>query len=1148
MTRLLVAVVAALALWWSGPLAAQSRNIRFERISIEHGLSQGTVNCMLQDRNGFMWLGTQDGLNRYDGMQFESLAHDPDDPATLKDNWILALLEDADTGDLWVGTQTGGLSRWQRESGTFIHYQHDPQDDRSLAGDEVRALVQDQGGALWVGSNTAGLSRLHPATGVFERYRHRPNDPTSLSHDEVRALVLDRGGDLWVGTLGGLNRFDTESGTVTRFLHDDSNPASLSDDRVRSLLEDREGSLWVGTYAGLDRLDRSSGVFDHFRHDPKDPSSLSESRVRTLYEDRDGRIWIGTDGALDLFDPDSRSFFHYTHNAADPTSLSADRVMSIYQDRGGVLWVGMQGGLNKWSPRTWSFSHFKSDPARPTSLSSDKILSLSVAAGGAVWIGTNGHGLDRFDRASGTVRNFRKGDRRLGNLGDDTVTALFHDRDGILWAGTEDGGLNRLEADGETFTRFVHDPERADSLAADGVMSIYQDRHDDLWIGTYGGGLNRRVRSAEQGPEGSFEGWRHDPANPESLSGDRVTALGEDAQGSLWVGTFGTGLNRFDRDRGTFQRFANEPGRRSSLSNDAILVIHRDPAGNLWIGTLIGLNRLESIDETSGTATFRRYFVADGLPNEVIYGIYSELGAPPVRRKLSAPPARRKPGAPPVRLEPGAPPVRRKPEQFRLWMSTNRGISRFDPRTETFKNYDTSHGLQGDEFNMNAHFQSSTGELFFGGTGGFNAFFPDRIEPNTAMPPVVLTSFSKLNRPVRLERPIFETDEVALDHRDSIVSFEFAALDFTAPEKNRYRYMLEGFSDEWIDLGHHRRVSFTNLDPGSYTLRVQGSNNDGVWSARDASTRIVVAPPPWKTRWAYALYALTLSAIIRAYVGLQHRKVEHERAASAKLGEVDRLKDELLAKMRQVVEDQKGQVEERERHLAERERLISEPATKNAELERFNYTVSHDLKSPLVTIKGFLGLLKRDAADGDLERLDHDVQRISAAADKMHNLLEELLELSRVGHQVNTPVEVLSRDLAFEALELVGGSIAESEAEIEIAPDLPPVVGDRVRLVEVYQNLIINALKYMGPQSAPRIEIGFDNNGSGKRFYVRDNGIGIEPAYHEKIFGLFERLDASSEGSGIGLALVRRIIETHGGRIWVESEGQGCGSTFYFTL
>ncbi len=1108
MNRLLPAWLAVgllAALLPADPLAAQSRNIRFERISIEEGLSQGTVNCMLQDRVGFMWFGTQDGLDRYDGRRFEALAHDPDDPATLNDNWILALLEDAATGDLWVGTQTGGLSRWRLESGSFTHYPHDALDPHSLAGDEVRALLQDRDGSLWVGLADDGLDRLDPATGVFEHFRHQSAGPDSLSHDEVRALYRDRGGDLWVGTLGGLNRFDPETGGFHRFLHDPADPASLSDDRVRAILEDRSGRLWIGTFGGLDRLDRSTGAFEHFRHDPADLSSLSDNRIRTLYEDRDGGLWIGTDGALDLFDPASQSFIHYRHNPADPTSLSADRVMSIYQDHGGVLWFGMQGGLNKWSPRTWSFSHFKSDPSRPTSLSSDKILSLSVDGEGAIWIGTNGHGLDRFDRTSGTVTHYRKGSQP-GSLSDDIVTALYHDRDGVLWVGTYGGGLNRLNAATGRFDHFAHDPERDDSLAVNGVMAIYQDRHGRLWVGTYGGGLHRLV----EGRRG-FERWRHDPQDAASLSGDRVTAMAEDALGSLWVGTFGSGLNRLGPDGETFLRFTHEPERRSSLSNDVILVIHLSPIGDLWIGTQIGLNRLERIDETAGVATFRPYFAADGLPNEFIYGIYTDSGG-------------------------------------NLWLSTNRGLSRFDPRTESFKNYDSSHGLQADEFNMNAHFQSPTGELFFGGTGGFNGFFPERIEPNTSAPPVVLTSFSKLNRPVRLERPIFETGEVALDHRDSIVSFEFAALDFTAPERNRYRYLLEGFSDEWIDLGHHRRVSFTNLDAGSYVLRFQGSNNDGVWSDPGASIRIAVSPAPWQTWWAYAAYLLALSGIVWGYVSQQHRKVERERAVSNRLREVDKLKDELLAKMRQVVEDQKGQVREREQHLAERERLIAELEAKNAELERFNYTVSHDLKSPLVTIKGFLGLLRRDAANGDVERLDHDVQRISAAADKMHTLLEELLELSRIGHQVHEPDEVRMRDLAFEAVELVGGSIDESDAEIEIAHDLPPAVGDRVRLIEVYQNLITNALKYMGSQNAPRIEIGCQQNGSGPCFYVRDNGLGIDPRYHEKIFGLFERLDARSEGSGVGLALVKRIVEMHGGRIWVESKGLGAGSTFYFTL
>ena len=1102
--RLRLAVGLLLALLASGALQGQSRSIRFERIAIEQGLSQGTVNCILQDRIGFMWFGTQDGLDRFDGARFEALAHDPEDPASLNDNWILALIEDAGTGDLWVGTRNGGLSRWRRSGSTFSHYRHDPDDPRSLAGDEVRALVQSRDGGIWIGTGTTGLDHLDPETGVIEHYRHDPADPRSLSHDRILTLYEDRAGDLFVGSLGGLDRFDPATDDFTRFFHDAADPGSLSDSRVRSILEDREGNLWIGTYGGLERLDPETGLFERFRHLPDDPSSLAEDRVRALFEDRDGRLWVGTDGALDLFDPVSRSFVHYRHNPAEPHSLSAERVMSIYQDRGGVLWVGMQGGLAKWSPRTWSFSHYKSDPSRPSSLSSDKILSISEDAAGALWLGTNGYGLNRFERSSGKVTRYRSSGQP-GSLGSDIVTAVHHDRRGQLWVGTLGGGLSRLDATTDTFETFVHDPEREDSLGANGVMSVYEDRSDNLWIGTYGGGLNRLDRTA-----GTFERWRHDPADAATISGDKVTALAEDT-GFLWVGTFGSGLNRFDPRTGAFLRFAHDRDRASSLTNDAILALHFTREGDLWIGTQIGLNRLERLDEASGEAVFRRYFEAQGLPNEFIYGIYDDSAG-------------------------------------RLWLSTNRGLSRFDPRTESFKNFDTSHGLQAYEFNMNAHFQSPIGELFFGGVNGFNAFFPDRIEPDTSVPPVVLTSFSKLNRPVLLERPIFETDEVTLDHCDYIFSFELAALDYAAPGKNQYRYRLEGFNDEWIDLGNRRRVSFTNLDPGAYELLVQGSNSEGIWSENSASIRIRVLPPPWQTRWAYASYLAVLSALVWSYLRAQHRKVERERAVSARLREVDKLKDELLAKMRLVVEERTEQVAEREQLIAEREHLIAELEAKNAELERFNYTVSHDLKSPLVTIKGFLGLLEQDAASGDTERLEHDFDRISAAADKMYNLLEELLELSRVGLQAGPTEEVSLGEIAAEALEMVDGMVTERRVEVDIAPDLPRVLGDRTRLLEVYQNLLTNAMKYMGDQSAPRIDVGLARNGSGGHLYVRDNGIGIEPRYHDKIFGLFERLDAHEEGSGIGLAVVKRIIETHGGNIWVESAGAGKGSTFCFTL
>lgn len=456
----------------------------------------------------------------------------------------------------------------------------------------------------------------------------------------------------------------------------------------------------------------------------------------------------------------------------------------------------------------------------------------------------------------------------------------------------------------------------------------------------------------------------------------------------------------------------------------------------------------------------------------------------------------------------------------RLWLSTNHGLSRFDPVKRSFKNYDASHGLQSNEFNFGAHFRSRTGELFFGGVNGFNAFHPGRLESVGEPPPVVLTEFSKIDRAVDLGRPIFDVDEIELTHRDYLFSFEFAALDYAAPEKNRYRYRLEGLDQGWIDLGRRRRVTFTDLDPGRYMLRVQGANHDGVWKEDGPALGITIRPPVWQTWWFRMAAAVVL---IGALLGLHNRRMKKVRRRQQERAEVER--------------------------GVERERLIAQLEGKNAELERFTYTGSHDLKGRLLTIRGFLGFLKRDAAEGKTEHVLRDVDRVDAVAEKMYRLLEDLLQLARLGHQVNPSQEVPFDDLVVEAVEMVDGEIRQRGVELVIAPDLPVVAGDRRRLIELLQHLLQNAVKYMGNQSSPKVEGDVRRLvGGGRVFYVRDNGIGIEPRFHDQVFGLFERLSADSEGTGVGLAVVKRIVELHGGRVWVESDGPGRGSTFCFTL
>ena len=1089
---------------------AQAPNIPFDRLSLEQGLSQGTVNCILQDREGFLWLGTQSGLNRYDGYRFHVFKNDPTDPSSLPSSWIESLAE-GPSGDLWIGTRHGGLARWRPSGQGFERFQHDSENPASLPGNQVRVLHFDRSGQLWIGTSQSGLARYDEKHGVFERFRHDPDDGSSLADDRVRSIYDDRSGNLWVGTLSGLDRWDRSARSFLHLRHDPEDPGSLSDDRVAAILEDRRGALWVGTEKGLNRLEPDSpeGGFVRFLHDASDPASLSHDLVWSLFEDHQGWLWVGTDGGLSLLR--ERGFARYLHDAGDLRSLSNDRVMAIHQDRGGVLWIGTQGGgINKWNPATLAFAHYHADPEVP-SLSHNAVFAISEDAERQLWIGTVGGGLNKLDRTTDGFTHYRHDPADPSSLASDQVTALAQGDGGTMWVGTAAQGLDLLDLPTGRFSHYRHDPTRPGTLSNDSVSALFKDSAGVLWVATFRGGLNRMVGAAEhfsgtvlgRAPDSDavFDVFRHDPHDPQSLSEDSLTALAQDAEGKLWVGTFGSGLNRFEGEgagprkaaltslesrrpvRAVFRNVRHDPERASSLSNNTVYAIYRDDAGIFWIGTNVGLNRLEGL---GANASFRHYFERDGLASDVIYGIRSDSSGG-------------------------------------LWLATTNGLSRLDPRTGTVTNYSASHGLQSDEFNFGAHYRSPSGELFFGGLGGFNAFHPDKIASNASVPPVVLTAFTKLNEPVAFGSSLSQVEEVTLSHRDDLLTFEFAALDYTAPEKNQYRYQLEGLSDTWIDLGPRRRMTFTDLAPGRYVLRVQGSNNDGVWNRKGAAIRMTIAPPFWATPWFRLAGFL---AVAGALLAAHRSRMASARRHQQKLAAVERAR--------------------------EREHLIAQLESKNEELERFTYTVSHDLKAPLVTIKGFLGFLRQDAAAGQSERLEHDINLINDAAEKMSVLLEDLLQLSRVGRQVNLPEAVPLDELVSEAVDRVAGQIGERRAEVKVLPDPPVLVGDRARLVELFQNLIENAVKYMGDQAAPRIEIGSRPGGPASTArdvcFVRDNGIGIEPRYHGKIFEIFQRLDAGTEGAGVGLALVKRIVEIHGGSIWVESQGAGHGSTFCFTL
>jgi ligand-binding sensor domain-containing protein/serine phosphatase RsbU (regulator of sigma subunit) len=751
------------------------QGIVFQHLTVEQGLSQGSVVCTFQDHLGFIWFGTQEGLNRYDGYRFTVFKHTPGDSTSLNGSFVITIAEDS-SGTLYVGTlgKTDEWNRFDRRTETFSIVPGGNLDIAKARLSSVYQSYEDPAGVRWSGTTGGGLTRLDRRTGKSTNFRHDPANPGSLLDNRVYSVFGDRTGTIWVGTREGLERFDPRTETFVHYRHDEKNPASLSDNWVWPIIEDRSGALWVGTFrAGLNRFDRATESFTRFKHNEANPRTLVDDRLYSLYLDRAGLVWAGTSNGVDCFNPESGAFLHYNNDPKNPNGLVHNAVYSMYVDRQGSAWIGTEGGLDRWDRKNDRFIHFKHDAANPRSLGENLVQCMTEDNTGALWLGTQSSGLDKFDRASGTFTHFRHDSADAGSISDNRIYALLEDRAGVLW------------------------------------------------VGTYGGGLNRFDRKTN-----AFRAYRHVDSIEGSLGAAGVWALLEDRNGTLWVGTYKGGLDRFNPETETFTHFKSDQSNPGSLSNEYVLCLYEDRKGNLWVGTMSGLNRF---DPASGT--FVRFFEKDGLPNAYINGILEDAAG-------------------------------------NLWISTVKGLSRFDPVTQTFRNFDQSDGLQGNEFNTGAFAQDHrTGEMYFGGMNGFNVFNPERVKNSPYVPPVVFAAFTRYNTADAGGRPIMEKGiavrpKITLSYKDNVATFEFAALSFSNSFKNQYAYKLEGYNDDWIQLGTQRAATFTNLDGGDYVLRVKGSNEDGVWNEEGTSLAITVTPPWWKTRWAYASYVLIVLGIL----------------------------------------------------------------------------------------------------------------------------------------------------------------------------------------------------------------------------------------------------------------------------------------------
>lgn len=827
------------------------QQIKFERISIEQGLSQSSVSSIYQDSKGFLWFGTEDGLNKFDGYEFTIYRHDPDDLSSLSDNSVLSIFEDHE-GVLWIGTYGRGLNRFNRYQENFIRFRHNPSDPTSLAYDSVSAIANDVNGNLWIGTWN-GLDRYDSESDQFIHYVYHPDDPGSLSNNLVTDIILDRNGILWVGTLGGgLNRYNPETDSFNQYRYDLINTNRLSSDYVTSISEDQLGNLWIGTAdGGLNKFDQDSGKFNKFRSDVMASDSLSQNEITSVEVDSVGKIWIGTNGSgIDIFNPESGQFQNMLHDMSDPFSLSQDIVTEIFVDRSGILWIGtFGGGINRFDPTTARFNHFRHIPNDPQSLSANSVMSIAEDEDGGLWVGLLGGGIDYFSREDGSINHFRLDPENPARIPSNSVWYVYPDRTGLIWAGTTDEGLIQLDPGSSELVQYVHDPDDPESLSWNSISVIYEDREGFLWIGTAGGGLDRYDRRT-----GKFTHYRHNPEDPASLSNNRIWSIMQDRTGKLWIGTGGGGISILDQNSGKFIHLIHDPEKPDSIGDTDILSIYEDSHGYIWLGTYG--SGLDKYDPSKNE--FKHYRISDGLPNNVVYGILED-------------------------------------DEGYLWLSTNLGLSKFDPELETFTNFDVSDGLQSNEFNVGAYLKDNDGKLYFGGINGFNSFQPEGIQESKYMPPVVLTKLLQDGRKIESGTPVEDLDEIVLNWSNNNLEFEFVALNYSYPEKNLYAYMLEGFDDDWNVIGTARTGRYTNLPGGSYTLRLKATNIDGVWNEEGASLSIRVIPPFWETWWFIGIATLVIIAGVVSGYRIRIRSIE---ARSQELEEQVRIRTEEIERRR----------------------------------------------------------------------------------------------------------------------------------------------------------------------------------------------------------------------------------------------------------
>jgi ligand-binding sensor domain-containing protein/two-component sensor histidine kinase len=812
----------------------------FRQITIKEGLSQSSILAILQDKKGFMWFGTGNGLNKFDGYNFTVYLNDPYDSTSISDNGITSLYQDKE-GYIWIGTINGILNKFDRTTETFKHYNLDYDKNFKSSLKEnytsypvtfvrnndytITSISEDANHNLWIGTWGNGLFRFDKKTDYSEHFYNNPDNPNSLSHNRISKIISDKNGTIWIGTYGGgLDKIITKkNANGYRFVcyKEGKSNSSLSRNYITTVFEDSESNIWIGTYdKGLNKLDKyqknlSPNKAKFVRYFNLNKNNTNS--IMAIIED-DENLWLGTlGGGLISFDPRMNTYMTFKHDPMSDNSLPDNEVVALGKDASGIIWIGtsLGSGVTKLQTNKRKFKYRYNIPSDPHSLSDNVVWAITEDKNGYIWVGTYKGGLNKYDRVKNQFQVFKHNSLDPGSIAGNHIRALAVDRYDNLWIGFFSEGLGMYNQKTGKFITYKHSPSDKNSISANQVLDIFVENDSTFWIATYGGGLNKLTFNDQHHLK--FKSYENNPSDNLSISDDRAYTILKDKSGKLWIGTFGGGLNLFDEKTQKFRRFRYNPNDPSSLSDDRVICVFEDSEGTLWIGTFGG-----GLDKyIEDTKNFKRYGKKDGLTSYIVYGILED-------------------------------------NRNNLWMSTNNGIFKFDKKNETFIQYDLADGLQSLEFSGGAYYKTRDGEMFFGGINGLNSFYPDSIKFNPNIPNIAITSLKILNNKVKGEKK-----NIVLNYNENFFSFEFAALNYAGPEDNYYAYMLEGFDKSWHYTDSKQRIAtYTNIAPGDYVFKVIGTNNDGIWNYKGTAMSITILPPFWQTWWFRAAIVIVLFYII----------------------------------------------------------------------------------------------------------------------------------------------------------------------------------------------------------------------------------------------------------------------------------------------